>query len=253
LHPLLDTLPSLDSTVGVLQASVAVAVPSAPLISPADGLQPNDNVVPPDVSVGGVRSSIHVTVLDVVDVLPQKSLAVNVLVCERSQPLLLTLPSFCVTVGSLQASVAVAVPNAPLISPADGLQPNDNVVPPDVSVGGVTSSIQLTVLDAVDVLLHPSFAVNVLVCERLHPLLITRPSLCDTVGIPQASVAVAVPSAAPISFAEGLHPSDVPVPPVVITGGVLSVVYVTIFVAVAMLPQASLAVNVLIVVPMHPV
>ena len=32
---------------------------------------------------GGVISSIHLTVLDVVDVLLQASVAVNVLVCER--------------------------------------------------------------------------------------------------------------------------------------------------------------------------
>ena len=36
-----DTVPSLDDTVAVLQASVAVAVPSAALISEADGLQPS--------------------------------------------------------------------------------------------------------------------------------------------------------------------------------------------------------------------
>ncbi len=68
---MLPTLPSLDVTVGSPHASVAVAVPNAPLISPADGLQPSDVDVPPVVSVGGVRSSIHVTVLDAVDVLPQ--------------------------------------------------------------------------------------------------------------------------------------------------------------------------------------
>jgi hypothetical protein len=62
------------------QASVAVAVPSAPLISPAEGLHPSDVPVPPVVSTGGVRSAIHVTVRDAVDVLPQKSLAVHVLV-----------------------------------------------------------------------------------------------------------------------------------------------------------------------------
>ena len=68
---MLPTLPSLDDTVGVLHASVAVAVPSAPLISPAEGLQPSDDEVPPVESVGGVRSSIHVTVLDAVDILTQ--------------------------------------------------------------------------------------------------------------------------------------------------------------------------------------
>ena len=77
-------------------------------------------------------------------------------------------------------------------------------------------------------------------------MLLTLPSLEVTVGVPQASVAVAVPSAAPISFADGLQPSDVPVPPVVNTGGVTSAVQVTVRDAVAVLPQASLAVNVLV-------
>src|SRR4030095_16537604 len=98
-----------------------------------------------------------------------------------------------------------------------------------------------------------SLAVHVLVWEREQASLVILPSLEDTVGTPQASVAVAVPNAPLISPADGLQPSVVEVPPVVSTGGVLSVVYVTIFVAVAILPQASLAVNVLIVVPMHPV
>ena len=77
-------------------------------------------------------------------------------------------------------------------------------------------------------------------------MLLTLPSLEDTVGTPQASVAVAVPSDALISPAEGLHPSDVPVPPVVTTGGVTSIIHVTVRDAVAVLPQASLAVNVLV-------
>jgi hypothetical protein len=59
-------------------------------------------------------------------------------------------------------------------------------------------------------------------------LLVTLPSLEVRVGLPQASVAVAVPSAAPISFADGLQPSVVVVPPVVITGAVLSDVHVTV-------------------------
>ena len=64
----------------MLQASVAVAVPRAAFISPADGLQPSVVVVPPVVSTGGVISEIHVTVLDAVELLPQASRAVNVLV-----------------------------------------------------------------------------------------------------------------------------------------------------------------------------
>ena len=63
------------------------------------------------------------------------------------------------------ASVAVAVPNASLISEADGLHPSVSVVPPTTPVGGVTSSVHVTVLDAVVELPQPSFAVKVLVCD----------------------------------------------------------------------------------------
>ena len=60
--------------------------------------------------------------------------------------------------------------------------------------GGVTSEIHLTVRDVVEVLRQPSVAVNVLVLERLHPLLTTAPSEDVIVTAPQPSVAVAVPS-----------------------------------------------------------
>ena len=63
-----------------------------------------------------------------------------------------------------------------------------------ISVGAVTSYVHLTVRDVVDVLLQPSFAVNVLVIERLHPLDTTLPSDEVTVTAPQTSVAVAVPN-----------------------------------------------------------
>ena len=135
--------------------------------------------------------------------------------------MLLTLPSLEDTVGTPQASVAVAVPSAAFISPAEGLHPSDTPVPPVVNTGGVTSAVHVTVLDAVDVLPQPSSAVNVLVCERAHPLLSIAPSPAVIVGMPrQLSVAVAVPNAAFISPADGLHPRDVPVPPVVIAGPV---------------------------------
>src|SRR5688572_18994177 len=142
-------MPSLGVTVGVPQPSVAVAVPNASLICPVVGLQPRNSPVPPEVRTGGALSTVQVTVLDAVDILPQKSVAVNVLVCERLHPLLLTLPSLCVTVGVLAASVAVAVPNASLISDADGLHPNVVVVPPAVSAGGVISIDNVTVFEVV--------------------------------------------------------------------------------------------------------
>ena len=71
---------------GVPQASVAVAVPNAAAIAPDEGLQPNVPAVV-TVIVGGVRSLVHVTVDDAVAVLPQASVAVNVLVCELEHPL----------------------------------------------------------------------------------------------------------------------------------------------------------------------
>ena len=65
-------------------------------------------------------------------------------------------------------------------------------------LGGVRSTVQLTVRDIADVLLQASVAVNVLVCERLHPVVVTVPSIEVTVEAPHPSVAVAVPSAASI-------------------------------------------------------
>jgi hypothetical protein len=80
----------------------------------------------------------------------------------------------------------------------------------------------------------------------LQLVVVTGPSLCDTVGVPQASVAVAEPSAALISVAVELQPSNKLVPVAVIVGGVTSLVQLTVFDTVAVLPQASFAVNVLI-------
>ena len=146
------------------QASVADAVPRAALISAAEGLHPNVVVVPPVVIDGMALSADHVIVLDAVAVLPQASLAVNVLVWEREQLLLVILPSLEVIVVLPHASVAVAVPSAAVISAADGLQPSVVVVPLVDITGAVRSSAaQVIVLAAVAVLPHPSVAVNVLV------------------------------------------------------------------------------------------
>ena len=65
-----------------------------------------------------------------------------------------------------QLSVAVAVPNAAVISLAAGLHPNGTVANVLVNVGGVISYVHVTVLSAVEVLPHASVAVNVLFCER---------------------------------------------------------------------------------------
>ena len=77
---MLVTAPSLEVTVGLPHASVAEAVPSAPFISPVVGLHPRVNEAPPVVNVGGVTSAVQVAVRDAVEVFPQASLAVHVLV-----------------------------------------------------------------------------------------------------------------------------------------------------------------------------
>src|SRR6266496_2874917 len=177
--------------VGVPQASVAEALPSAPFIAAVDGLHPSSSAPPVAVSVGAVISNVHVAVRDVEDVLPQPSVAIHVLVCERPHPLLCTAPSVEVMVGVPQASVAVAVPNAPLIVAVDGLHPSSSAPPVAVSVGAVTSNVHVAVRDVVLVLPQPSVAVHVLVCARPQPLLCTAPSAEVIVGVPQASVAVA--------------------------------------------------------------
>src|SRR5678816_592014 len=107
MHPTEPSLPA--DREGVPQPSVAEAVPKAPLISPEVGLQPSVVVVPPVVITGGVLSEVQVTVRDAVDVLPQASIAVHVLVCVRIQPLLPTVPSLPADrVGVPQPSVAVS-------------------------------------------------------------------------------------------------------------------------------------------------
>jgi hypothetical protein len=140
--------------------------------------------------------------------LPHPSVAVKVLVCVTTQLAVevVTAPSVEVTVGVPQASVAEAVPNAALIFDAVGLHASVNVVPLAVIDGGVTSTAHDTVLEVVAVLPQASVAVNVLVCERVQEVVVILPSIEVTVGVPQASVAVAAPSAASIAELPGLHP-----------------------------------------------
>jgi len=73
---------------------------------------------------GAVWLLVHVTVLEVVAVLPQASLAVNVLVCDALHEVVVIVPSVDVIVVVVQPSVAVAVPRAAEISEAEGLQPS---------------------------------------------------------------------------------------------------------------------------------
>ena len=137
------------------------------------------------------------------------------------------MPVDVATVGVPHASVAVAVPSAPSIAAEDGLHPSTPFagVPPVVITGAVTSTVQVAVRDVAAVLPHSSTAVNVLVCERRHPLDCILASDDVTVGVEQASVAVAEPKAALIAEDEGLQPKApfAGVPDAVTVGGTVSV------------------------------
>ena len=192
-------------------------------------------------------------VLEVVAVLPQASLAVNVLVCEALHVVVDIVPSIAVIVVVLQPSVAVAEPRAASISEEEGLQPRVAVVPLAVMDGPLRSRIHVTVVEAVAELPQPSEAENVLVCEALHEVVVIGPSETITAGVLHAAVAVAEPRAAVISEADGLQPSVATAPVIIIVGGLGTLVHVTVVAAVAVLPQASTAVNVLVLEALHDV
>ena len=195
---------------------------------------------------GGVTSLVQLTVRIAVAELPQPSEAIKVLTCEKAQPLEVTAPSVNVTIGVLHAAVAVADPSAAVISAAEGLHPRVTEAGIIIRVGALGVLSQLTVLDVVAELPQPSMAVNILVRDDEQLDVDTAASVNVIVAVLQPSVAVAVPKAASICAAVGLQPSDVAVPVAVITGGVRSLVQVIVLDIVAELPQASVAVNILV-------
>ena len=122
-QPLDCTGASETLTDGEPQAAVAVADPSAALISEEEGLHPSVATAPVIIITGGLGAFVQVTVLVTVAVLPHPSLAINVLVCDEVQLVFCTVPSVKVIVGVPQPSVAVADPRAAVISEATGLHP----------------------------------------------------------------------------------------------------------------------------------
>ena len=131
----------------------------------------------------------------------------NVLTCEKAQPLDCTAPSVNVIIGVLHAAVAVADPRAAVISAAEGLHPSVTEAGIIIMVGALGALSQLTVLEVVAELPQPSTAVNILVCEEEQLLVDIAPSVNVIVGVLHASLAEADPSAAVISEAKGLQPS----------------------------------------------
>jgi len=131
-----------------------------------------------------------------------------------------TAPSETLTAGELHAAVAVAEPSAALIAATEGLQPRVATAPVIIITGGLGALVHVTVVAAVAVLPQASTAINVLVREAEQEVVDIAPSLNDRVGLPQASVAVAEPSAAVIADEVGLHPRVVIAPVMMIDGGV---------------------------------
>ena len=132
----------------MLHRSVAVAVPRAASIS--QQLDYNQEYVAVHVAVmtGGIRSLVQLTVLIAVAELPQPSVAIKVLTCEKAQPLEVTAPSVNVTIGVLQAAVAVAEPSAASIAAAAGLHPRVTEAGIIIMVGALGVLSHVTVLDS---------------------------------------------------------------------------------------------------------
>ena len=136
-------------------------------------------------------SSVHVQVLWQVEEFRQASVAVQVMVRERPQVLvLITLPAEQATVGVLHASVAVGAIILPHVGTI-GLQPRSVPGVQLVKAGGVVSSVHVQVLWQVEEFRQASVAVQVMVRERPQVLvLMMLPAEQATVGVLHASVAV---------------------------------------------------------------
>ena len=226
------TVASENVSVGVLQLSVAVGVAKlgVPEHSIVDG--PGKPLM-----TGGVVSSM-VNICDAVAVFPQSSVAVQVRVMVYSfghDPFVVT--SAKTNAGVPQLSVAVGVTH-------EGVPEHSAVEGPGnpLMTGGVVSSTLIT-WDAVAVLPQSSVAVQVrvIVYASGHDPAIVASTKVNA-GVAQLSVAVGVAQfgVAEHSMVEG------PGNPL-ITGGVVSSTVITCD-AVAVLPQPSSAVHVLVMV-----
>jgi len=237
--------PSATVRNGGLHSSLAVADPSAALMFAKLGLQPRLLVVPVAVIPGRTWSTVQVAVRRAVAE-RQLSVAVKVLVWERSHQEDCIGPSDTVSCTGPQEGSAVAVPSAASMAAELGLHPRLVFVPLMVPIGDDVLSTQVTVLETEVKLPQASVAVHVLVCERLHPIDCIAPSaIVPLIGL-QASLANADPSAASMSPELGLQPRSFVVPVVVIPGGVTSTFQTTVLEPVTKSPQASVAVQVLV-------
>ncbi len=177
------------------------------MIAAAAGLHPtgDDGVT---VIKGACVSLVNVIVWEAVPTLPHASVTVQVLVTENEQPDPTSGQSVNVAVRPVeQLSVTDAVPNAAVIAAAVGLHPTgDDAV--TVITGACESLVKVIVWEAVPILPQASVTVQVLVTENEQPEPTSGPSVNVAVSpVEQLSVTDAVPKAAVIAAAAGLHPT----------------------------------------------
>jgi hypothetical protein len=220
LHPLEPIVPFEQVTVGVPHASVAEGAVTFPH-SGTVGLHPKSVPAVQLVNEGAVVSSVHVQVRWQVEELEHPSVAVQVMVREREQPLEVIVPFEHVTVGVLQPSVAVGAVTL-LQAGTVGLHPKSVPGLQLVNEGASVSSVHVQVLVQVAELLHASVAVQVMERERLQPVDEIVPLEQVTVGLPQLSVAVGAVTLLQAGIVEGLHPKLLPAAQVPNTGATLS-------------------------------
>ena len=186
-------------------------------------------------------------------VLLHASVAVHVLVTDLVQPAPCSAPSANVAVSPVeQLSLTVAVPNAPVICAAVGLHVG-LVAAVTLITGAVTSLVKVIVWVTVPVFPHASVAVHVRVIDLEHPVPCSAPSTEVAVNPDeQLSLTVGVPKAELICDAVGLH-AGLLEEVTVIAGARTSLVNVMVCVTVPVFPQASVALQVLVIDLVHPV
>src|SRR4029079_8644623 len=222
------TVTLLHASLAVGAVNVGVPVHSTVALLPAAPI------------VGGVVS-VTVIVCDTVDdVLPHASTAFQVLVIVFTQELpLLTSPPTCCTVTLLHASLAVGA-----VNDGDAVHSIVAFAPAAPITGGVVS-VTVIVCDTVDdVLPHASTAFHVLVIvfTQLLPLDTSLPTCCTVTAL-HASLAVGA-----VNDGEAVHSIVAFAPAAPITGGVVSVTVIVCDTVDDVLPHASTAFHVLVIV-----
>src|SRR5204862_103632 len=253
LHPVTTSACTVPVAVNpVEQLSVTLADPKAAATFIAVALQFNVVAVT-SVITGACVSLINVTVCDAVPVLLHASVTVHVFVTLTLHPVTTSACTVPVAVNPVeQLSVTLADPKALATFIAVALQFNA-VDATRVITGACVSLINVTVCDAVPVLLHAYVTVHVFVTLTLH--LVTTSACTVPVAVnpvEQLSVTLADPKAAATFIAVALQLS-VPAVASVITGACVSLTNVTVCDAVPVLLHASVTVHVFVTDTLHPV